>query len=301
MENNLKHLGQGGSYAVFTDKYDPSLLQVIPREEARRDWNIKGDEFVGVDVWHCHEATFLLDNGLPIAGTLKLIYDSNSISMVESKSIKLFLNSFDMCKMGSSIHLATKNYLDIIRDELSKILGVVVKVNFFYNGEDSSLVMNNPAMGFEDLYTSISRTELEGLEISDYTAQESHILFTPSDISENKLRVRTNILRSRCRHTKQKDTGEALIHIKMKNSDLDKISLLKEIISLREVNEFHEFCAEKLFTSLISHPNVLECCVMLMYSRRGSLDINPVRSTSIDIIPLVMLSERIYTKKQMGQ
>ena len=80
-----KHLGQQGSYAVQTDKFDPSLLVQMPRNLARDDWKIKGDEFVGYDVWHCHEATFLLDSGVPIAGTLKISYPSSSKYLVEDR------------------------------------------------------------------------------------------------------------------------------------------------------------------------------------------------------------------------
>ena len=95
--NNLndiasKSLGSSASYAVYTDKHDASLLNPMPRNLARDGWAIKGDEFVGYDTWHCHESTFLLNNGLPIAGTLKIVCPADSEFMVESKSAKLYLN-----------------------------------------------------------------------------------------------------------------------------------------------------------------------------------------------------------------
>ena len=89
-----KTLGSANSYAVYTDTFDPSQLNPMPRALARGDWNIKGDEFVGYDTWHCHEATFLLNNGLPIAGTLKIICPADSEFMVESKSFKLYIRYF---------------------------------------------------------------------------------------------------------------------------------------------------------------------------------------------------------------
>ena len=95
-----KTLGDSTSYAIYTDKYDPSLLNPMPRELGRKDWNIDKTKFRGYDVWNCHEASFLTNTGLPVAGTLKFCYSSDSEMMVESKSRKLFLNSFDMCKMG---------------------------------------------------------------------------------------------------------------------------------------------------------------------------------------------------------
>ena len=72
-----KTLGSSASYAVYTDRYDASLLNPMPRMLAREGWGIKGGEFVGWDTWHCHEATFLLNNGAPIAGTLKYVYSSD--------------------------------------------------------------------------------------------------------------------------------------------------------------------------------------------------------------------------------
>lgn len=291
-----KHLGQSGSYAVYTDKFDPSLLVPMPRSLARNDWGINGNEFVGVDVWHCHEATFLTDKGLPVAGTLKVIYPCDTEFMVESKSFKLYCNSFDMCKMGESVDKAIRNYVKQIKHDLVELLKCdKVYVHFFLLGEDK--YGDDPGRGYIDL---LSLPLINDLQINDYKASENHLQFYSSN-GIREVRFRTNILRSRCRHTKQKDTGEAFFYIKTQDSAIDPYSLLRQVCSLREVNEFHEFCAEKLYVDLIKEKSVKECCVMLLYSRRGSLDINPVRSTSEALIPQVMLSETIYTQKQMGQ
>jgi 7-cyano-7-deazaguanine reductase len=79
------------------------------------------------------------------------------------------------------------------------------------------------------------------------------------------------------------------------------LDLLKEVIALREVNEFHEFCSEKLFNSIMNHPDVEDCVVMLLYARRGSLDINPVRASKQYLIPPELIDIGFYTKKAMGQ
>ena len=114
-----KTLGTANSYAVYTTQFDASLLNPMPRSEGRKDWGIKGDEFHGWDVWHCHEATFLIDSGAPVAGTLKIKYSSDSKYMVESKSAKLYINSFDMCKMGATVEKAISAYEKQIADDLS--------------------------------------------------------------------------------------------------------------------------------------------------------------------------------------
>lgn len=297
-----RSLGSANSYAVYTDKFDPSQLNPMPRVLARQDWGIKGDEFVGYDVWHCHEATFLLNNGLPIAGTLKIICPSDSEFMVESKSFKLYLNTFDMCKMGDTIEEAIANYENQVKEDVSNCIKANVEVAFFRSGDDKAKIAD-PTVGYLDLYKAIPAGELEKMEITDYNASGEYYLVSlgEGDKSSEEVLYFTNVLRSRCRHTKQKDTGAAYFNIVTKSGTVDKKGLLKLVISLREVNEFHEFCAEKLYTEIMSNTLVEECCVMLLYSRRGSLDICPVRATKPSMIPPALKSKYYYTQKAMGQ
>lgn len=304
-----KSLGSSASYAVYTEHFDPSLLNPMPRKLAREGWGIKGNEFVGYDTWHCHESTFLLDNGAPIAGTLKYTYSSDSKYMVESKSAKLYLNSFDMCKMGPSVDSAIQNYEQQVKADLEKALETEVDVRFFKSGEDEMGIF--PMAGYIDLQTFLGK-DIEELEITDYNAEKNHLEFEKVSYSgygysvkDNKAlyanKFFTNALRSRCRHTKQKDTGAAYISINTLDSVLKPCSLFKQIVALREVNEFHEFCAEKLYTEIMKCPEVESCCVTLLYARRGSLDINPCRATSFDMLPPVLINPKYYTKKAMGQ
>jgi 7-cyano-7-deazaguanine reductase len=304
-----KSLGSSASYAIYTDRHDASLLNPMPRKLAREGWGIKGDEFVGYDTWHCHESTFLLNNGAPIAGTLKYTYSSDSKYMVESKSAKLYLNTFDMCKMGQSVDTAIQNYELQVKTDLEKALETAVDVKFFKSGEDEMGIF--PMEGYLDLQTFLGK-DIETLEINDYAAERNHLQFEKVNYSGFGYSVKdgkalyknkffTNALRSRCRHTKQKDTGAAYIWINTLDSVLKPESLFKQIISLREVNEFHEFCAEKLYTEIMKCPEVESCCVTLLYARRGSLDINPTRATSYDMLPPVLINPKYYTKKAMGQ
>jgi len=295
-----KSLGSANSYAVYTDQFDASQLNPMPRILARQDWGIKGDEFVGYDVWHCHEATFLLNNGLPLAGTLKIVCPASSEFMVESKSFKLYLNTFDMCKMGATIPEAVANYENQVKKDISACIGAPVEVAFFGSGDDEMLE-GNPTEGFIDLYGYISDKELASMEISDYNASGKYEIVAQDGEASEDISFFTNILRSRCRHTKQKDTGAAYFQIITKEGSIKEKELLKLVISLREVNEFHEFCAEKLYTEIMSNPLVQDCCVMLLYARRGSLDICPVRASKEALIPVALRSKNYYTKKAMGQ
>ena len=298
-EAAAKSLGSANSYAVYTDTFDPNQLNPMPRILARQDWGITGEEFVGYDTWHCHEATFLLDNGLPMAGTLKIVCPASSEFMVESKSFKLYLNTFDMCKMGNTIPQAIENYEKQVAKDISACIGAEAKVSFFRQGEEK-LYEGDPGAFYLDMLRLIGNKELEGMEITDYASKEPHFSTTISEEGED-LFVMTNLLRSRCRHTKQKDTGAAYFRIITKQNRVDLKDLLKEVIALREVNEFHEFCSEKLFKSIMSHPDVEDCVVMLLYARRGSLDINPVRASKEYLIPRELIDTGFYTKKAMGQ
>jgi 7-cyano-7-deazaguanine reductase len=304
-----KTLGSSASYAVYTEQFDPSLLNPMPRKLARDGWDIKGDEFVGYDTWHCHEATFILNNGAPIAGTLKYTYSSDSEFMVESKSAKLYLNTFDMCKMGATVDDAILNYEQQVKTDLEQALKTSVDVKFFKSGDDINEIF--PMTSYIDLQNFLGKN-IENIEITDYNAERNHLEFEKVNFSgygysikDNKAlyanRFFTNALRSRCRHTKQKDTGAAYISINTLDSVIKPESLFKQIVSLREVNEFHEFCAEKLYTEIMKCPEVDSCCVTLLYSRRGSLDINPTRATSYDLLPPVLINSKYYTKKAMGQ
>lgn len=304
-----KTLGSSASYAVYTDRHDASLLNPMPRMLAREGWGIKEGEFVGWDTWHCHEATFLLNNGAPIAGTLKYIYSSDSKYMVESKSAKLYLNTFDMCKMGQTIDTAIQNYELQVKADLEKVLETEVSVKFFKSGEDSQGIF--PMSGYIDLQEFLDKS-LEDLEVTDYSAERNHLEFEKVSFTgvgystkDNKTlyanKFFTNALRSRCRHTKQKDTGTAFIYVNTLDCVLCPSSLFKQIVSLREINEFHEFCAEKLYTEIMKYPEVESCCITLLYARRGSLDINPCRATSFNMLPPVLINPKYYTNKAMGQ
>lgn len=270
-----KSLGSDASYAVFSTEVDSSLLNFMPRAAARSDWGITGDEFDGFDVWHCYEATFLTTNGLPVSGTLKLVFPVSNEVVVESKSLKLYLNTFDMTKMGDTVKSATEAYVKRITDDLNAGK-CFVQVGFFdqeYMQYTSEHLPSGPPplAAFKPLERAIT----DGLVFTDYRGEASytkdHKAYQDDEMSTTL--CCTNILRSRCRHTKQKDSGAAFFSLTSKDFSAEEV--LREVITLREVNEFHEFCAEKLFVELAKGYNYV--VVILVYCRRGGIDINPIR------------------------
>lgn len=262
-----KSLGSANSYAVYTDKFDASQLNFMPRALARSDWGITGEEFDGFDVWHCYEATFLLDSGQPVAGTLKVVFPVSNELMVESKSFKLYLNTFDMCRMGDNFKDAIRNYeAQIVAD--MKAGGLKCEVRFF-----SALQLGVALRGNEPhpFHNARFLTVPADVVFDDFSGQGTYPARKSGSTATSL--VYTNVLRSRCRHTKQKDSGSAFVSL---IGTLDPVAILKTIVSLREVNEFHEFCAEKLYVEL-SKSYGTGLGIFLLYSRRGSLDIHPVR------------------------
>jgi 7-cyano-7-deazaguanine reductase len=202
--------------------------------------------------------------------------------------------------MGDTLQEAIDNYEKQVQKDVSKAIGAEVKVGFFRSGDDV-LLGQNPGRGYKDLFTELDTSELESVQITDYNGNEKYNIVTEDGSDGNLFMYFTNVLRSRCRHTKQKDTGAAYFIIKTKKGIVNKLELLKLVISLREVNEFHEFCAEKLFTEIVSNPNVDACSVMLLYARRGSLDICPVRASNSVLLNAVLNNPTMYSQKAMGQ
>jgi 7-cyano-7-deazaguanine reductase len=273
----------------------------MPRALARNEYGITGKEFTGFDVWHCHESTFLLNNGIPVAGTLKIIYPSDSEYMVESKSIKLYLNTYDMCKMGYTIDAAIKNYESQISKDLCNILKTTVRVYFHKNNADQKAV--DPVKGYEDIYDYLD-DKIYYMKDIEYNGDNTYNI-TEKNNKVNipySVKLSTNVLRSRCRHTKQKDTGSAYINFVVKPGyKINVENVLRQILQLREKNEFHEFCAEVLYTKFVNQEGIEDVMISLLYARRGSLDINPVRTSNKNLIPDVMIKPELYTKKTMGQ
>lgn len=296
-----KSLGDSTSYAVYTDKYDASLLNPMPRSLAREDWGIDEKLIGGFDRWNCHEATFLLNSGQPIAGTLSFVYSANSALMVESKSMKLYLNTFDMCRMGHDVKTAIQNYVKQVEIDLSRVLQTEVKAHFHWVGDDNR---SKTAWPIEYGSQCLDTLELDDVVFDDFTGQKNHV--EALDISPIKTNFmwHTNVLRSRCRHTKQKDTGSASI-LYAGTHTISPVSVFKQIVSLREVNEFHEFCAEKLLTEIAKKVEPFaNLSVGLFYSRRGSLDINPVRwiaATGANVRYKQIADPSFYLHKTQGQ
>ena len=280
--NISKHLGQSSQYK---STYDKGLLVREPRSNNREYLNIFDDAlpFVGSDTWNAYECSFLLKNGRPVTGVVKCVYPCSSKYIVESKSIKLYFNSFNMTKMGDGNDEAVKNFEEISARDLSELLQTDVKVSF-HSGVRVNKKFSSPDNEWDiEHYLNVDLLEdTGGLEYTQYTEDPS-LLEAVSRGNEIEQKFYSGLLKSNCRVTSQPDWGDVFIHIKSKNA-IDAHSILKYVISFRDECHFHEEICECIYKRLQDAFEPSELLVMCLYARRGGIDINPVRASSNDLI-----------------
>ena len=280
--NISKHLGQSSQYK---STYVKGLLVREPRSNNREYLNIFDDAlpFVGSDTWNAYECSFLLKNGRPVTGVVKCVYPCSSKYIVESKSIKLYFNSFNMTKMGDGNDEAVKNFEEISARDLSELLQTDVKVSF-HSGVRVNKKFNSPDNEWDiEHYLNVDLLEDSGgLEYTQYTEDPS-LLEAVSRGNEVEQKFYSGLLKSNCRVTSQPDWGDVFIHIKSKNA-IDAHSILKYVISFRDECHFHEEICECIYKRLQDAFEPSELLVMCLYARRGGIDINPVRASSNDLI-----------------
>jgi 7-cyano-7-deazaguanine reductase len=277
------HLGKAGDGSVVNpyvtpDEVDPSLLVGVPRVLNRTAYGIDEDNlpFSGFDTWNCYEFSTLANNGFPVSGLLRIVYPSDSPNIVESKSLKLYLNSFNMMKSGESIDQILQNIESRIYEDLSVCLGT--------DSVDICLM-------FEQ---GITRKPIEGdfVQIENFI-DPINITFDQFNESPDTLQVidsdgypklwRSAVLRSNCRVTNQPDWGDVYIAIRGSKTVTPE-SLLQYIVSMRKENHFHEEiceCIYKRLHDLLSPDDLFVAC---LYTRRGGIDINPARASSYNAL-----------------
>ena len=278
-----QHLGKAGDGTVVKpyvtpDEVDATLLVPVPRHLNRTQYGIDDNDlpFVGFDTWNAYEVSFLLDNGYPVSGVMKIVYDSNSPAIVESKSIKLYLNSYNMVKFGNDIHTAIFDVEEQIMNDLSAALDTDVRV-FLHRYDDT-----NPVVPFRKQFERLEEmVHLEEITFNAYNEDPSIIQMEKAN--GHVFKVTTNALRSNCRVTNQPDWGDVYIAIEGAEQTPTPDSLLQYIVSMRKENHFHEEfceCIYKRLYDLYEGQEDVDIFVGCLYTRRGGIDINPVRCSN---------------------
>lgn len=286
-----------GKKVSYSDEYNPSLLVAVPRSENRKQYNIQNDSlpFEGWDVWHAYEFSSMSENGVPVTRLMKLKYNCTSEFIIESKSLKLYLNSFNMTRYGKSIKECLEICKNIIEKDLSEKLQTDVTVNFIEENAERVQIFND----FNNLMDYIDESTLkiekfkespELIEVEQSKKTEGHFLMFDS-------------LRSNCRVTHQPDFGDVFIYYKS-SKHIKENSLVKYLSSFRSEYHFHEECCEMIYKrlyDLLDRDDELFVCAL--YTRRGGIDICPSRrSKNCNIVDVFKLTDTsIYARKSIKQ
>ncbi len=285
-----KHLGKVGGDG-YSDQYNRELLVKIPRKLNREGYGLTGEEFKGVDVWNAYEVSAITTKGQPVAGMLKIVCPANSEFHVESKSIKLYLNSFNMTKIGDNAADCIKGIEARVKRDLDELLETNTTISFYASDWETE------PLGFSEEYEDIGN--LVDLDNIDFTAFKSDA--NQLESGDNKtLKVSSNLLRSNCRVTNQPDWGDVFILIKGEETPSPE-SLAKYIVSHRTVSHFHEEICEMIYAHLTERFKPEQLMVACLYTRRGGIDINPIRATHSMLIPEFFTNPDYTVRKTLRQ
>jgi len=266
-----------GKSTEYCSEYNPNLLQAVPRSLNRDDLSLQSSDlpFIGEDVWYGYELSWLNNKGKPVVAVAEFRFACTSPNLVESKSFKLYLNSFNQSKFS--------NFDDVeqtLIKDLSATAQVKAEVKLFTVEECPAL-----AIAPATQETICIDDEDVTIEAYQYTSDQLSKAQTNSPTNKVTEKLVSHLLKSNCLITNQPDW--ASIYIDYKGKAIDHAVLLKYLISFRQHNEFHEQCVERIFCDLQQYCQFEELTVFARYTRRGGLDINPFRSTHLTRAPLM--------------
>lgn len=239
----IEHLGSGAKYDTY-NQVRPDLLNPIERKFYTT--------FIvfGYDVWNCYEVSALRNDGRPVVGILRFCYDASSTHIIESKSVKLYLNSYNNVRVGRTNKEVAEYIEQHVSNDLGNSLSTVVHVRFFDLNEEHADI--SPFKSFA------------------YNSPDHYM-------------VKSNLLRSNCKVTNQPDWADVGM---LTSKKVDKKAFEDYIVSMRNEQHFHEEICELIYNHFdIGQEDILVAC---LYTRRGGIDINPVRARSTYLLTRYM-------------
>lgn len=264
----------------YPTEYSPQTLYPIARNLGRDVIGWQDDKLaVGVDWWHAFELSWLNAQGVSQVAIARFAVPASSPFIVESKSLKLYLNSINFTEFAS---------WDEVQALIAKDLSSCVQAE-----------VTTQLCGLDDKHSGLLIAQPEGVCIDDALANSSEkvaltehpdasLLASGSVGSEKEagkmLSFYSNLLRSNCPVTNQPDWGTLAVSI-ISNKAFDEASMLRYILSFRQHNGFHEQCVEQIFADLSKYYEPSELMVRAWYTRRGGIDINPCRVSDIKLLP----------------
>jgi 7-cyano-7-deazaguanine reductase len=259
---NTADLSPLGKTSAYQTQYAPDLLFPIPRQQKRDELQLTGTlPFFGVDIWNAYELSWLNMRGKPQVAIATITAPADSPNIIESKSFKLYLNSFNQTRLANEDAL-----LALLREDLSNGFGAPVHI-----------VLTAP-----DGFDKVRMGELDGLLLDRLDIDVDHYSPSPELLSSARGEapvtetLLSHLLKSNCLVTGQPDW--ASVQIKYVGPQIEQEGLLRYLIGFREHNEFHEQCVERIFVDIMRQCAPQKLAVYARYTRRGGLDINPWRS-----------------------
>ena len=273
--NNLPENSELGKSSAYVDQYDASLLFPIPRLVKRQEIGVgTAPPFFGADLWTAFELSWLNPRGKPQLALAQFIVPCETPNIVESKSFKLYLNSFNNTRFPDAAAVQAR-----LRADISEAA---------WRGAPNASSVGVKLL-LPDLFDREDVAELDGLsldrldvECSRYTPAPDLLsaVFDEPPVTEV---LTSNLLKSNCLVTGQPDWGS--VRISYSGPQINQEGLLQYLISFRNHNEFHEQCVERIFMDIWTRCRPVKLTVYARYTRRGGLDINPFRTSHPQAIP----------------
>ena len=264
-----------GKNVGYADQYDASLLYPLPRAAQRAEIGITGQPtFLGADVWTAYELSWLNPRGKPQVAMARFIVPCESSHLVESKSLKLYLNSLNNTRFASA-------------DEVKKTLQHDLSAAVWHGGVVQSSVgvqLLLPEQFGAEKIQELQGVNLDRLDLDCTHYQPAPELLTAAQgeqpVTETLI---SHLLKSNCLVTGQPDWGS--VSISYSGPQIEQAGLLQYIVSFRNHNEFHEHCVERIYMDIMQRCQPTKLCVHARYTRRGGVDINPWRSSHPQAMP----------------
>ena len=272
---NQPEQSQLGKASAYADQYDPSLLFPIPRATKRSEIGISGSPpFLGADLWTAFELSWLNERGKPQVALAHITVPCETPNIVESKSFKLYLNSFNNTRFANAEAVQARMRADISE---AAWRGAA------HPGTVGAKLLLPEQFDREPVH------ELDGLNLDRLDIECTQYQPAPERLSANfdeapvsEVLV-SHLLKSNCLVTGQPDWGS--VRIAYSGPQIDQEGLLQYIVSFRNHNEFHEQCVERIFMDLWTRCQPVKLEVYARYTRRGGLDINPWRTSHPQQLP----------------
>jgi 7-cyano-7-deazaguanine reductase len=283
-----------GKPTAYIDHYQPELLYPISRSAKRSELGLHSSAlpFMGADIWNAYELSWLNPKGKPQIAMVRLVVPVDSPNIIESKSMKLYFNSFSQTTFDNSNEVLACIKKDMVKALMSPLNAPAQPIDS-PAGQPPAGPLTALALGIEliepERFMKERIVDFEGLDLDRLDIECVHyqpraqLLQAHPGQSPVTQTLRSNLLKSNCLVTGQPDWGSVQIHYT--GNEIDQEGLLAYLVSFRDHHEFHEQCVERIFMDIWTRCHPSRLSVYARYTRRGGLDINPFRTSHAERLP----------------